>query len=185
MTTSDSPSWPVLSDRELFKNPVLRLHQERLFREGAGEIDWTMVDVGDGVAVLPIEEDGTVHLIQQYRPTVARRLWELPAGRCETGESPEDAGRRELREEAGLLAERMEPLVSLVPLAGISRHVVHLYAARGLSSVETALEPFEEIVVQRLAPERWRSLIREGSIDCGITLSALSHLLIQDGEPRE
>ena len=70
------------------------------------------------VVLIPIQEDGRVVLIRQYRHSVKRNLWELPAGSLDPGESPEAAATREWEEEIGLAPHRLERLASLFPSPG-------------------------------------------------------------------
>lgn len=70
------------------------------------------------VVLLPVEADGRVVLIKQYRASVDRELWELPAGRLDPGESAEDAARRECEEEIGRVPAKLERLGALYPTPG-------------------------------------------------------------------
>jgi ADP-ribose pyrophosphatase len=70
------------------------------------------------VVLLPIQEDGRVILIKQYRPSVDRQLWEVPAGSLDLGELPESAAVRECEEEIALVPRRVERLAALFPTPG-------------------------------------------------------------------
>jgi ADP-ribose pyrophosphatase len=70
------------------------------------------------VVLIPIQDDGRVVLIRQFRPSVNRDLWELPAGSFDPGESPEAAAARECEEEIGLVPHRLERLAALFPSPG-------------------------------------------------------------------
>jgi ADP-ribose pyrophosphatase len=70
------------------------------------------------VVLVPFQDDGRVVLIRQYRPSVKRDLWELPAGSIDPGESPDAAAARECEEEVGLAPHRLERLASLFPAPG-------------------------------------------------------------------
>ena len=69
--------WHVSASREVFANLVLRLDLERIRTPAGDETDWTVVTIGDGAAVCPIHEDGSVTLIRQYRHALGRTLWEF------------------------------------------------------------------------------------------------------------
>ena len=98
-----------------------------------------------GAAVLPVLGDGRVLLIRQYRPALGEMLWEIPAGRLEPGEVPEECVRRELAEEAGYRAGRLEGLGGLWSAAGFCDEHVALFAAFDLTPVPLAPEPDEII----------------------------------------
>ena len=165
--------WEVIGDREIFSNPILRLHQERIRVEDGRETDWSVVDVGDGASVMPILEDGRIVMIRQHRQAVGYPIWEFPAGRVDAGETPAEAAIRELREEAGYAAGSHQDLGFVWPLVGIVRHRVHLFAAWDLSEAKTAREPFEDIEVKAFSKAEIDRMVGAGEIEDGITLSAL------------
>jgi ADP-ribose pyrophosphatase len=97
------------------------------------------------VAVVPVGDDGTVTLIRQFRPAVGRMVLEIPAGtRDVNGEAPEETARRELAEEAGLQASRLEHLVTTFNTPGYSDQATALFLATGLSACPTARSGVEE-----------------------------------------
>ena len=90
-------------------------------------------------AIVAIDDEDRVLLIQQYRHPIRHRDWEIPAGLLDVaGEAPLETARRELVEEADLRAASWEPLVSIFTTPGGNDEVVHLFLARGLSPVGTA-----------------------------------------------
>ena len=108
------------------------------FRYGEGEIVRQYVDPPGAAAVVAVDDEGRVLLIQQYRHPIRRRDWEIPAGLLDVeGEEPLETARRELAEEVDLEAERWESLVSIFTTPGGNDEVVHLFLARGLRSVGT------------------------------------------------
>lgn len=87
-------------------------------------------------AVVALDDEGRMLLIQQYRHPIRHRDWEIPAGLLDKpGEAPELAARRELAEEADLEADAWEPLVSMFTTPGGSDEVVHVFLARGVRTV--------------------------------------------------
>ena len=91
-----------------------------------------VVEHPGGVTVLPLEADGTVWCVRQYRYPFSRTLLELPAGKLEPGEAPERAAARELSEETGLSAGRLQYLGANFTSPGYSQEVLHIYLARDL-----------------------------------------------------
>ena len=105
-------------------------------RYGDGEIVRQYVDHPGAAAVVALDDEGRVLLIQQYRHPIRHRDWEIPAGLLDIdGESPLETARRELEEEADLRAEEWTPLVSMFSTPGGNDEVIHIFLARGLSEV--------------------------------------------------
>ncbi|MCH6229889.1 NUDIX hydrolase [Microbacterium sp. CFH 31415] len=112
---------------------------------GDGEIVRQYVDHPGASAIVAIDDDGRVLLIQQYRHPIRHRDWEIPAGLLDiAGESPLETAQRELAEEADLRASSWESLVSIFTTPGGNDEVVHLFLARGLSEVGAAHARAEE-----------------------------------------
>jgi 8-oxo-dGTP pyrophosphatase MutT (NUDIX family) len=105
-------------------------------RYGDGEIVRQYVDHPGASAIVALDADERVLLIQQYRHPIRHRDWEIPAGLLDIdGESPLETAQRELMEEADLVASEWEPLVSVFTTPGGNDEVVHLFLATGLSPV--------------------------------------------------
>jgi ADP-ribose pyrophosphatase len=123
--------------------------------------------------VLPLLADGRVVLIRQYRPIVGAELWELPAGTIEVGEPPETCARRELIEEAGYEAGRLEPLGEALADPGLTDERIFLFVARELRPVSRELDTDEHIqVVPATLAEAYRMADAGEILDAG-TLVAL------------
>ena len=121
----------------------------------------------NSVSVVPVDEDGNVYLVRQYRKPPERLLLEVVAGGVDEGESAEEAARRELREEAGLRAEKMELLSFFWMSPGFCTEGMHAYLATGLSLGESAPEEDENIEVVRVRLEEVPGLIASGELqDC-------------------
>ncbi len=106
---------------------------------GDGEIVRQYVDHPGASAIVALDEEQRVLLIQQYRHPIRLRDWEIPAGLLDVeGETPLQTAQRELVEEADLRAADWEPLLSIFTTPGGNDEVVHIFLARGLSPVGTA-----------------------------------------------
>ncbi|MFS0793493.1 NUDIX domain-containing protein [Microbacterium sp. 1P10AE] len=110
-------------------------------RYGDDEMTRQYVEHPGAAAVVALDDDNRVVLIQQYRQPIKARDWEIPAGLLDVaGEPPLEAAKRELTEEVDLTAERWQHLVSIHTTPGGNDEVVHLFLARGLSTVVTGYE---------------------------------------------
>jgi ADP-ribose pyrophosphatase len=123
--------------------------------------------------MLPVDGDGRVLLVRQYRYAVGAYVWELPAGRLDAGETPEEGARRELVEEAGLEAGRVEPLLSFYTTPGFCDEVIHVFRASDLRVVPARPEEDERIEPTWFALDEALAMIDRGAIKEGKTLIAL------------
>ncbi len=128
------------------------------------------------VAVVPLHKDGSVTLVRQYRPAVDRRLLEVPAGiRDVDGEPPEETAHRELQEETGLVAGRIEPLVNFYNSPGFCDQETLLFVATDLQAGEARPAGTEErwMEVERIALDEVDDLTRRGVLVDAQTLIGL------------
>lgn len=114
-------------------------------RYGDGEIVRQYVDHPGAAAVVAVDDEERVLLIQQYRHPIRHRDWEIPAGLLDVaGEPPIETARRELAEEADLVAASIEPLVSVFTTPGGNDEVVHVFLARELTSASATFARADE-----------------------------------------
>jgi len=138
-TLQDEPFAPeVVSSDLVYKGWVWDVRSDRV-AYGDGEIVREYVAHTGAVAVVALDDQGRVLLIQQYRHPIRHRDWELPAGLLDIpGEDPLLAAQRELAEEADVTADHWEHLVSSWTTPGGNDEMIHIYLATGIASAETA-----------------------------------------------
>ena len=122
-------------DNLLFHGAIIDLNKDKVRLPNGKTAPREYVKHRGGVAVLAVDQNGFIPLVRQYRYPLRRHLWEIPAGKLEVGEDPDDAIRRELREEAGLVAQEITSLGMFYPTCGYSNEIIRLYLATGLSYV--------------------------------------------------
>lgn len=123
----------VIDSRRVFEGYVWDVREDR-FRYNDHELVRHYVEHTGAVAVVALDDQDRVLLIQQYRHPIRMRDWEIPAGLLDVeGEDPLDTAKRELAEEVDLVAEHWEKLASMAPTPGGSDELIHLYLATGLS----------------------------------------------------
>lgn len=125
------------------------------------------------VAMLPVDSDGNIWLVRQFRVAVEQVMLEIPAGTLEAGENPDDCAYRELREEIGMAAGKLEKLVTLPLAPGYSSELLHIYLATDLSpdSLEGDADEFLNIQIFPIS-EAYR-MARQGEICDAKTLATL------------
>ncbi len=130
----DEPVAPEISASERVLEGMVWDVRSDTFRFGDAELTRQYVDHPGASAIVALDEQDRVLLIQQYRHPIRHRDWEIPAGLLDVaGESPLETARRELAEEADLEAARWQPLVSIWTTPGGNDEVVHLFLARELT----------------------------------------------------
>ena len=128
----------IISSDRVYKGWVWDVRSDRV-KYGEGEIVREYVAHTGAVAVLALDDDDRVLLIQQYRHPIRHRDWELPAGLLDVpGEEPLLAAQRELAEEADITADHWEHLVSSWTTPGGNDEMIHIYLATGISAAEAA-----------------------------------------------
>ena len=170
-----------LDTRRIYTGRLVRLDVDTVrFPDGStGQLE--LIRHPGAAAIVPCASDPpgadpTILLIRQYRYATGGQLWEIPAGTLDPGEDPEACARRELLEETGVTAARLQRLTSIWTTPGFTNEVIHLYLATGLTTGEPSRErdEFIEVVSQPLS--RVLALIREGEIRDAKTVVAILYM---------
>lgn len=132
-----------------------------------------IVEHPGAVAILPMIDDDHVCLIENYRIAVEQTLIELPAGTLEAGEQPIETARRELAEETGFRAGRIEPLCEFFMSPGILQERMHLFLATEPTRGEQALEPGEQIKTKVVAWPEAVAMAMDGRIQDAKSLTGI------------
>lgn len=139
-----------------------------------------IVEHPGAVAIVPLLDDNTVLLVQQYRPAAGQVLWEIPAGTLEPGEDPRDCALREIAEETGYRAGRMEKIYEAFVAPGYCMELMHGFVATQLTPGATNPDPDEFIRVETVPfDEALRMIdrmeIRDAKTICGLLYVARIH----------
>lgn len=133
--------------RTLYTGEVVNLGLENVELPNGESLELEVVRHPGGAAVVAQDKKGRICLLRQYRHAAGGWLWELPAGKIDQPEAPEQTARRELQEEAGLTARRWESLGNILTTPGFCDEKIHLYLARDLQSTDTDRHAHEVIEV--------------------------------------
>ena len=151
--TNETPeNEPVLYQGRIFKV----VERTQMGRSGKKLVRQVVKHPG-AVGIVPILPDGRVLLIEQYRITFQKNIFEIPAGTREVGEEPLATAKRELVEETGYSADKMERLTAIYTSPGVLQEELILYIATGLTAGESAPEDGEKIA---LRPKSWDEIER-------------------------
>ncbi|CAA9285087.1 MAG: hypothetical protein AVDCRST_MAG77-4196 [uncultured Chloroflexi bacterium] len=167
----------TISSAVAYETPWLRIRQDQIERQDGSAGTFGYVEFPYPVVmVAALDDAGRVCLVRQWRYPWGRDSWELPAGRCEAGETPRSGAQRELREEAGVTARDLQPLYTFYASASVSTQF-HCFLATGLTHVDTQRDPEEQDMVATWVPlgEAVRAVL-DGRIVHSATIGALLRL---------
>lgn len=134
------------------------------------------------VVVVPVDGEGNVYLVRQFRYPCGRALLEVPAGKLEPGEDPFEAARRELSEEIGAQASRWTELGRLLPTPGFCDELQYVYLARDLTFGDTHPDEDEFLETVRLPLEDAAAMAADGRLEDAKTVAALLRACVRKGE---
>jgi ADP-ribose pyrophosphatase len=162
-----------LSTRRIYAGKVLDLDVDEVVEPGDVRATREVVRHTGSVAVLTVDAGGRIALVRQYRYAVDEALWELPAGRIDAGETPEQAAGRELEEEAGIRAAKLERLAFFYTTPGFCDEKMYVFRATELADVPARPEEDERIELRWFAPAEIDAMLDSGELREGKTLVAL------------
>ena len=154
----------TLSVEEIYNGKIIRVTKEKVELEN-GEISFReIVHHSGGVCVLPIDEDGNIYFVKQFRYPYKAVLLEVPAGKREEGEDPLTCGARELKEERGASAEKIVSLGKIYPTVAYDTEIIYMYLATGLSFGDTHLDDGEFIDIVKMPFEKAYKMVLDDEI---------------------
>jgi len=170
MSESETPEF--IDSKKVFTGRVFDVTVDTV-READRTYIREVVHHPGSAVILPAFDDGTIALVRQYRHPAVKYLLELPAGTLNDQERPEEGAARELEEELGLVAGKLEKLAEFFVSPGFCEEKMWLYLATDLTETAQRLEEDELIEVVRLPIDRALQMITEGEIEDAKTIIGL------------
>lgn len=170
----DKPT--VLDSREIYRGRIFHVSLATV-KEGETVYTREIIWHPGSAVIVPLFADQTVALVRQYRHPASKYLLELPAGSLSENEDPEAGARRELEEEIGVTAGKVEKLTEFYVSPGFLAEKMHLFLATDLIKTQQNLEDDEILSIERLPLQAIPNLILEGKLEdaktiIGLTLTA-------------
>ncbi|MGB2869535.1 MAG: NUDIX hydrolase [Bacteroidota bacterium] len=166
----------LLRSEKLYAGKVFNLLVDHVEYPSGNHGVREVADHPGGAVALPLMKDGTTLLVRQFRYPMKQYLYELPAGKLNPGEDPKDCAARELEEETGYVAGKMEKLTSIYTTPGFCNEMLHLYLATDLRKSERGqqLEEGElSLTVESVPFEKVIAMIESGEIIDSKTICAV------------
>ncbi len=178
----------TVSTETVFTGAIIALRTDEVRMPGGVTAIREVVEHYGAVAVAAVDDDGQLAMVYQYRHSLGRRMWELPAGLLdEAGEDPAVAAARELREETGLVARDWRVLVDVASSPGFCDESIRVYLARGLDHVGRPEADHEEadLTVHWLGLRQAVDRVMAGEIVNATAVAGVlaAHAVIVDGKP--
>ncbi|MDO4565783.1 MAG: NUDIX hydrolase [Oscillospiraceae bacterium] len=140
----------TLSREVIYEGRIIRVYRDRALIPGGKEALREVVEHPGGVCIAAVDDERRVYLVEQYRYPMEENTVELPAGKLEWGEEPYLAAVRELKEETGCTAEKIDYVGVMYPSPGFSAEKLYMYIATGLKKGEQALDEDEYLTLSLL-----------------------------------
>ena len=162
-----------ITTQHVHRGRVIEVTSERLRYANGRIYDLDLVHHPGAAAVVPIDAEGRVCLVRQYRIGIEDFMWEIPAGKLDVGEPPATCAVRELKEETGIVADQWTSLGLFIPAPGIYTEIIYLYLARSLHVGKPAPDADEDLELQWLPLDEALQRVLNGEWNDGKTAVAL------------
>lgn len=154
----------LISSEYVYNGKVMDIKRDVIsLPNGATAVRETIVR-GGACAVVPVDDEGNIYLVKQYRHAIGKEMVEIPAGMMNPGETPLQCAMREMEEEIGLKAGNMKFVSKMYLSVGVCNELLHLYIATDLKPGVQHLDPDEFIEIKKYKLEDAYKMIFDGSI---------------------
>lgn len=175
-------AWETLSSRPIYANKWMRLREDVAELPDGRTTIYGVVTFGECVGVLPFVDEDRVVLVRQYRYVFGEsHRWEMPTGGIKPGESPEQAAVRELQEEAGFTAGRLEWVSSYYTSKSICDETAHIYLGYDLSTSALPADDTEFFTLATFPLQEVLEMVKRSEIRDSMTVIAVLHAARQRG----
>lgn len=163
-----------LSSETIYNGKILKLTRDTALLENGETAYREVVHHSGGVCILPLDDDGNVLFVKQFRYPFSAVLLEIPAGKREKDEDPLACGVRELSEEVGASAKEIIPLGKLYPTVAYDTEIIYMYLARGLTFHSQHLDKDEFVDVVKIPlSEAYQMVMRDDIPDSKTQIAIL------------
>lgn len=166
----------TLERKYIYEGKILNLRRDDVVLPDGNKAVREVVEHSGGSSVL-CEMDGKILMVKQYRYPFGKEIWEIPAGKRNEGEAPETTALRELEEEGGIKAERVEELFMIYPSPAYTEEIIYIYKAINPEKSRMHLDADEFLTVKWFTKQEIKDMLKNGEICDAKTLLALNSIL--------
>ena len=163
----------VIGSEAIYNGKIVHLRVDTVRLPDGSKAKREVVAHRGAVCIVPVQADGTVLLVRQFRLAAGGVLLEIPAGTLEAGEEPMACAARELEEETGYRAAQIVPLFSAYLAPGYSTELIHAYLATGLTATQTHFDADENLELVALPRAEVERRLLSGEFQDAKTIAAL------------
>jgi 8-oxo-dGTP pyrophosphatase MutT (NUDIX family) len=175
--------WKIKESQEKYKNPWMKVREDKVIQPDGKEGICGVVEMLNGACILPLDDDGYVYLIDQFRYTIEKNSIEVAGGSMNKGEKILETAKRELKEEAGIIADEWIFLETIYPTTTAIKSSSSLYLTRKLKFIKATPEGTEQIKVLKVKLEEAVKMVMDNRINhgpsCVLILKASRYLAIK------
>lgn len=164
LSAADKGFAEILKREIVYQGPVFGVRRDEVLEPGGLRTTREVITHPGSVVVLPVLRDKRIVLIRQYRHATRQFMWELVAGRIDSGENPRQAGARELIEETGYRANRFRVFLDVFPTPGFVEERMYILLAEGLTLGEAEPEEDERITMKAFTQRELEKMMRSGKL---------------------
>ena len=169
--------WKRISSREIYSNPWITVREDQVIRPDGKEGIYGVVDTRIAVGVVALTPEHDIYLVGQWRYPLDIYSWEIVEGGTDPGEEPLETAKRELVEEAGLIAESWAPLGPKVHLSNcFTSEEAVFFLAKDLHETEASPDGTEELVIKKTPFQEALNMVETGEISDAMTVIALERM---------
>ena len=162
----------TLKSEKIYDGVIINLRRDKVTVQG-GTSYREIVEHNGGAVIAALTEDKKLVMVRQYRKPADKVMLEVPAGKIDPGEMPLEAAVRELKEETGYTASKVEFLTEFYPSVGYSEERLYLYLCTGLTPGETCFDENEAIEIEEIDLDRLFKMAMSGELDDAKTIIAI------------
>ena len=183
MPRNDEKPWQVRGSSSLHRNPYCSVLQQDVLVNREKQIDFYSIWFPRPAVGIVGRRGTEMLLVRQYRFLVDEYVWAIPSGGVGEGESLEDAAAREFREETGMTAGSLRPLMGCYASYGCSNQRFEIFLATDIAPAPESFDPIEVLAVQWFTTDTILEMVRNSAIVDNLSLSPILFSLLEDGRP--